>query len=89
MLEPKTSDELCLQTCDSCKTSEDIVDFTEFDVDTEIDGFYEPEEDSLLCKAHLAEVELHRQDSLVMRLGKRVQAMLSELAEEPQGVSGK
>lgn len=72
MPDASLSKTLCKDTCDldSCK-------------DCDESGGDCAEKDDIVCKADLTEVELRRQDSLVMKLGQRVQAMLADMLETP------
>ncbi len=74
MPDARPSENLCKVTCDleGCtEVSAACADCDDFD------------EVSFTCKADMAGVELRRQDSLVMKLGKKVQTMLANMAEAP------
>jgi len=98
MPEQSLNDDPCVKHCSLCKPSEETETYEGFDstldifdeiTDVDVDIEEGPTEDMFICRAALAEVELRRQDSLVLRLGKRVQAMLSDMIDSPQGEGGK
>lgn len=79
MSDTKQSESLCRRTCD-------LAACTEIDIDDEPEECNDFDDDvitEVTCKANSAVGELQRQESLVLRLGKKVQAMLADMADAP------